>query len=253
VFHDLIGPGVYLWFATEAVIEDNIFYGEQGGGVFIHNGSSQTITGNTFIGTDLVGGGAPVSLWLEEDAHPVVANNIFALSSGTGVSCLNGATATFVCNDAWGNAQNYVGCPDPTGTSGNISADPLFCDPVANDFRLRLESPCLPENSPQGCGLIGALGACEIAAGVSDAGLAVLNFSVTPNPVRGRAVVTYSGQLRAPTVEIYNSAGRVVDIIEQVRSPYAWIPSVSTPPGVYFVRLRANEGSATSKFVLLPR
>jgi hypothetical protein len=40
----------------------------------------------------------------------------------------------------------------------DVIADPIYCDVEEGDLRVRSDSPCLPENSPQGCGLIGALG-----------------------------------------------------------------------------------------------
>ncbi len=43
------------------------------------------------------------------------------------------------------------------GQDGNLSADPLFCDPDAEDFRLQWGSPCLPAQSGD-CGTIGAFG-----------------------------------------------------------------------------------------------
>jgi len=60
-----------------------------------------------------------------------------------------------VCNDAWANTGgNYVGCPDPTGTSGNIALDPRLCDPEHDNFSLGSDSPCAAENNPA-CGQIG--------------------------------------------------------------------------------------------------
>jgi hypothetical protein len=257
VFHDLKGGAIVLRYTREALVEGNLFYGDQGGGVLVHGtleGGSQEITGNTFIGPGPGGGGgAPVGLIIEEEAHPVVRNNIFALSSGTGVRCSSGATATFVCNDSWGNAQNYAGCPDPTGTNGNISLDPLFCNAGNQDFRLETGSPCLPENSPPGCGLIGALGACNPVTTVPDAGLVVLQLLVTPNPVRQRAEITFTGGLGNPVFEIYDPQGRVVDVIRGQQPPYIWEPGATTRPGVYFVRLRAAGSTTVTKFVLLPR
>jgi hypothetical protein len=257
VFHDLKGGAIVLRYTHEALVEANLFYGDQGGGVLVHGtalGGSQEVTGNTFIGPGPGGGGgAPVCLNIEEETHPVVQNNIFALSSGTGVRCSSGATATFVCNDSWSNAQNYAGCPDPTGTNGNISLDPLFCNAGSQDFRLDPDSPCLPENSPQGCGLIGALGPCNPVTSVPDAGLAVLQLLVTPNPVRHRAEITFTEGLGNPVIEIYDPQGRVVDMIRAQQPPYIWQPSATMRPGVYFVRLRAAGSMTVTKFVLLPR
>ena len=46
---------------------------------------------------------------------------------------------------------------DQSGVSGNLSADPLFCDRPGNDFTIDAASPCAPTLRPP-CGLIGALG-----------------------------------------------------------------------------------------------
>jgi hypothetical protein len=64
------------------------------------------------------------------------------------------------CCCVYGNeGGDYSGLPDPTGTDGNISQDPLFCGFTGWDLRLTDGSPCGPDN-PQnpGCDLIGALG-----------------------------------------------------------------------------------------------
>lgn len=65
------------------------------------------------------------------------------------------------CSDVFGNeGSNYEGFPDQTGYSGNISADPIFCNPDDDDYSLSAISPCLPGNHPNGydCGLMGAVG-----------------------------------------------------------------------------------------------
>ena len=38
----------------------------------------------------------------------------------------------------------------------NVALDPLFCDGGTADLTLHADSPCAPNNSPAGCGLIGA-------------------------------------------------------------------------------------------------
>ena len=62
------------------------------------------------------------------------------------------------CNDVWANpGGNWIGMDDPTGTDGNISADPVFCLAQMDNYYLADISPCSPAHSPEGCGLIGAL------------------------------------------------------------------------------------------------
>jgi hypothetical protein len=68
---------------------------------------------------------------------------------------------TLECNDVFGSSENlYSGIPDPTGTNGNISADPEYCGiDDSGNYYLQSDSPCAPGNHPNGyeCGLIGSL------------------------------------------------------------------------------------------------
>jgi hypothetical protein len=93
------------------------------------------------------------------NTHFVLENSIIAFStSGEGVHCHPSSSAELVCCDIYGNAGgDYFGCiADQLGQNGNISEDPLFCDPPAWDFTIRSDSPCAPDSNPE-CGLIGAL------------------------------------------------------------------------------------------------
>jgi len=67
--------------------------------------------------------------------------------------------AELSCCDLHGNAGgDWVGAiADQYGIQGNISADPLLCDPANGDFHLDSASPCVPF-SPQNptCDLVGA-------------------------------------------------------------------------------------------------
>jgi hypothetical protein len=110
-------------------------------------------------------------IWYTELSLATISNNIVAGNSaptGGGIHAfLPGADAVFACNDVWGNpGGDYTGyVVDPTGTAGNVSADPLFCGPSLGDYRLDEASPCAPDHSPGDCDLIGALGVgCGVTA-----------------------------------------------------------------------------------------
>lgn len=81
----------------------------------------------------------------DEDAE-LVDNIVVAAPGGTGIECgdfndLNPPVLRFNNVFAPGGAA-YAGiCGDPTGSDGNLSADPLFANPAAADLRLSANSP----------------------------------------------------------------------------------------------------------------
>jgi hypothetical protein len=163
--------------------------GGSGGGIYVTGGSPQlegnTISANEARGTSYVvvyGGG----IYVDEGCVPIldrcivsgntVTNNPPVANVGGGIYVHGGmaksrgsagnmvplSTMNVSCSDVWGNdPENYAGnIGDPTGTSCNISEDPLFCDSSPEPYSLRSDSPCLPGNHSPGCdcGLMGALG-----------------------------------------------------------------------------------------------
>ena len=88
----------------------------------------------------------------------IATHTIIAFSTdGGAVFCPPGADVALDCCDLFGNAEGdwTGGIAGQYGVSGNISADPLFCDPENGDFRLNQGSPCAPDQNPD-CGGIGA-------------------------------------------------------------------------------------------------
>jgi hypothetical protein len=78
-------------------------------------------------------------------------------TDGPGVLAYEGIELT--CCDIYGNAGgDWVGSiEDQHGINGNISKDPLFCDPEEGNFALNSDSPCVPFSPPNPeCDLIGA-------------------------------------------------------------------------------------------------
>ncbi len=151
---------------TSATIERSLFFDNfaalDGGGLFAIDGSWPTITNCTFaFNTAWRCGGniAVLSYSSISVANCIISNAL----DGGGIYC-ELASTVFTCTDAWDNAGgNYIGVGDPTGTAGNISADPLFCDPANEDFTLQYCSPCAPFSQPNPeCDLIGA---CPIGCG----------------------------------------------------------------------------------------
>jgi hypothetical protein len=155
------------------------------------------------------------------------------------------------CNDWFANESGAVkgGTPDPT----DVAIDPLFCDIVADDVRLRADSPLL--DAP-GCGLIGALGmGCEAVASIlpssheGDLGLVAY-----PLPARGGVQLSWKPLGVPGRIEIFDVsgalrwAGDVQSGSTGVRLPADGKPITS---GAYFARLSRGGVAATAKVVLV--
>jgi hypothetical protein len=214
-----IGAGLDLTDCTDATVTNSVLSGNfaalWGGGLNYQGNGAGSISGNTLFGNDAPGtggGGMYVNL-----ASPAINNNISAFNTG-GVTYGNGMAllatpSSLSCNDVYGNANlDYSGLPDPTGTNGNISVDPLFCNSGSGNLNVTDVSPCAPANSG-GCGLIGALtSGCGVSPveegefGVPAAFVVDQNF---PNPFNPRTTIQFAIPSSGPTrVTVFDVAGR---------------------------------------------
>jgi len=151
------GGGIDMVGASPSISQNLVLRnhsGTHGGGISIEG--SAVLTGNTMVlnRADLGGG----NVYVEGQSVATLTNNILSHSPQQGLSLNGPNTVTLSCNDVSNNAGgNYSGLADPTGTNGNISLDPLFCNLIALDVHLAQISPCTAANAPAGCSLIGAL------------------------------------------------------------------------------------------------
>jgi hypothetical protein len=120
-------------------------------------------------------------------------SNIFVQSVGAGVHQFDKGFVLVRANDVFAGSPNWLGLPDPTGLDGNISLDPAFLDPVAGDFALRPDSPCVDKALP-GSRLDDTAGGPRLVDGDMDtsprqdlgayeAAPVVVGVRVTPPPV----------------------------------------------------------------------
>ncbi len=133
-------------------------YARFGGHIYCNESSPTLIECTMYAGSSEYDGGA-IRVWF--DSHPTLYNCIvsFSLNNGS-VACDDDCTVTLYCCDVYGNVGgDYIECiEDQYGVNGNISRDPLFCDPEDRDFTLHENSPCAPFRPPnEECDLIGAL------------------------------------------------------------------------------------------------
>lgn len=95
---------------------------------------------------------AEVSAWIMNNQVTMENNLIVGLSTGNTLYCNSYDSSNppvFTNNDIFSsNWLAYVGtCPDLTGTSGNISSDPLFAALLSDNYHLTLGSPAIDVGS----------------------------------------------------------------------------------------------------------
>jgi predicted outer membrane repeat protein len=164
---NVAGGGLSV-FAGPAQLDYCTFFGNStqspssvGGGAYFGNFSAPMLTNCTFCANAAPFGGGIGIGYSDHPSNAMIDNTIIAFSTqGEAVYCeptCPGCSAILTCCCVFGNAGgDYVGCiAGQNGIRGNISANPLFCEPDYDDYTLRADSPCAPEFNPA-CGLIGA-------------------------------------------------------------------------------------------------
>ena len=171
------GGAIYAHGISSARYEDCEFVqnstGGSGGAFYCHTNSS-TLINCLFIENGAQWGGA-MFVQYQYPATPTVQNCTFYSNSasitGGSIHCYDDANPTLLNSILWGASPNEISldtasisitCSDIQGGwsgTGNIDADPLFCDPGGGDFGLWTNSPCAPDNND--CGV--QMGALSVA------------------------------------------------------------------------------------------
>ena len=143
---------------SNRIIENNASH--SAGGISMI-GSSPTVSNNLII-DNKVAGSNPImavggGMLLEYGSSPDIINNVIANNTainGGGIYCDESSGTVTNCI-SWGNGGDlgsrgagglsitYSDIEDGDLGYGNICSDPLFVDPVAGDYRLRVGSPCI--------------------------------------------------------------------------------------------------------------
>jgi hypothetical protein len=198
-----------------------------------------------------------------------VERSIIAFSlAGEALCCGYQSQADVTCSDVFGNAGgDWVGClAGKDGSDGNFSSDPMFCEPFTG--HVDAASECASENSPPGCGLIGALGVgcgqTDIADGRPEIPTTLTLGPAIPNPFNPVTEIGYgipAGTVPSRvTMKIYDATGRRVrTLVDSNLGPGVYCvvwdgtdhKGVPVASGVYFYRLVWEGKSMTRRMVLL--
>ena len=139
--------------------------GRKGGALRCVSESPATLEGCTFYGNHSDENGS--AIYATSDAEATLSHCIIAFG-GPGLPLDSPGIPSVSCTDVYGNAGgDWIGPLMGMGSLfGNLSADPLFCHPEADDYTLAADSPCL--DAP-GCGQIGAFGqGCGLSTSVPE-------------------------------------------------------------------------------------
>jgi len=161
------GAGIFCETTSSPLIVRNVIVGNTamiGGGIRLHGGIAR-LYGNLIAGNKALSGGGVyaykatlemVNNTVAENAScglylygvtATLANNVIAFNEDAGLATdpdpIIVSTWTLRSNVVFGNTQDYFGLPDPTGTDGNLRADPQFVNRQAGDYRLCATSPLI--------------------------------------------------------------------------------------------------------------
>lgn len=137
---------------TDCVIADNAGPGLRVTAPVNHSANQRLLIQRTTLTGNAQG------LQIGSDFPVYVGNTLIAFNDGAAVDCLVAPQVTLTCSDLYGNTGgDWTGPVAPqAGANGNFTADPLFVDAAAGDFRLLDLSPCAAANRAA-CGRVGAL------------------------------------------------------------------------------------------------
>jgi hypothetical protein len=238
--------------------------GSYGGGMQCYGNAQATVTSCTFSGNTSIEGSG---IYFRNNSSPTIENSIFGFGAmgGAFARFADDCNPTFSCTDVYGNnGGDWDGFTAPhMGQLGNMSSDPLFCDPAGGDFALNVVSPCLPGFNDCGA-LIGAREqGCEMV-GVPDPGTQPITrlLQNRPNPMGSRTTIGWELEREGRvSIEVFDVTGRLVRrLLDEV--PFSageqrtdWDArddhGQAVAGGIYFYRLRTGGIILTRRLVVV--
>ncbi len=252
------GSGVYLS-QSEVEIRDCLFTGNSCGpgnwGSSLHFDrmeSRGTVTNCTFAGDK-----APDEvIFARRGASPTLRNCLIAFNGpGVAVNFDGTPIALEGCNIYGNQGGDWAGViAGGDSSSGNFSADPLFCHLQDDIFALGSGSPCLPQNNSTGC-LVGALGqGCQdrrrLAVPHDFTTIAeALNAAMIGDTVLVAAGTWTEYALRLPAgVTLLGATGNASDVVIDARRQGRVILCDSLQTGVRIEAVTLTGGWATGSY-----
>jgi hypothetical protein len=274
------GGGVFLFHSSPLIrnvlFVDNYSW-DNGGGIYCYGLSDPDIGFCTFSGNEVSYQGSAV--YFRQGSSPTVHDNVVSGNIGAAFWVDGGGSPVFWNNCVWGNSGgNYGNLPDPTGSAGNISADPLFTSGyhLSNqEAGQAVTSPCVDTGSgePLEFGL-------EIywtrTDSIPDSSTADMGFHYGPLPDQmssgGEGILLGAAELRLfpnpstgllnlgplmpdciSRIAVFGTDGRLLAdaVVSDAESVLLELPDLT--PGVYFVSVATDAEVRSGLFVLVSR
>ena len=203
--------------------------------------------------------------------------------NGGGFFASNGGNITGYNNIIWGNMSasapevfgplnlSYTACSEFISGEGNITDDPMFVDPEADNYNLQSGSPCIDTGDPNspldldntradmGALYFSQLSALEDNPSGFTPSECVL-YSPYPNPFNASTVISFELQDAGfVSLKIFDITGRTAGLQNFVPINQ-YLPAgqhsvvfdaEGLTSGVYFVQLEAGENRQTRKILLI--
>ena len=125
---------------SSLLVTNNTVLSNGAGGVAAYASSSGSILHNTLVGNAYGASSAYLTGAVAVGTGALVVATNSMTSNYYGLSC-SSCSGARVFNNVWGNTTNYIN--DATADASDLSADPLYADAAAGDYRLSALSPCI--------------------------------------------------------------------------------------------------------------
>jgi hypothetical protein len=148
----------------------------------------------------------------------------------------------FLGNDSspWG----FSASSNPYG----LGTDPM-CETFAPTHQAYLDT-IIAYFAPRACAVLG-LGNCNTSeVGTNDLSTSEVGMSAIPNPTDGDFMLKTDEKFTMQSIELVDIAGRLCASFQNVNNNQFTVARNGLAPGVYFARVRFNEGMVTQKVIL---
>ncbi len=268
------GGAVYLYHSSPVIFNciftDNYAH-DDGGGIYCYALSSPYISFCTFTGNFALYTGSAV--YFRVNSSPLVSHCIATANVAPAFYLQDGGNPVFEFNCVWGNPDgNYGNLPDPTGTGGNISEDPLL---TGDGFLAHIaagqaaDSPCIdagagsaqafaleetwtrtdsvPDSLTVDLGFHHSAGCGWQSTHPEDTPGA---FTILPNPATTEFTVVQPGEGSMNAMNIYDISGRLV-FFGGLSGESTTFTTGSLSTGTYLVQVRGPGGYAAKPLTVM--